>query len=93
MNLMRTILSILLASVTTIASAQCSLPALKKEIRDAEKLKTPEVFLAYLQRLDSTATTTNDLCARAIANERISSFYYERDAHKSIEYREKAAKL
>jgi tetratricopeptide (TPR) repeat protein len=90
---MRITLVLLFVILAHTLNAQCHLPALKKEMKDAHGRMEPDAYTVYLEKLDADAVAKNDNCSSAIINESLSTFYYERDAQKSIGYREKAARL
>jgi tetratricopeptide (TPR) repeat protein len=80
----------LIASHYTV-SAQCNPEALKRQIKDAAKQMDGKDFLEYLLTLEEEGDQRRDYCVLAVVQERISTYYFNRDADKSIQYRNMAA--
>jgi hypothetical protein len=84
---------ILLVSILAgyTGKAQCNPQALKNEIKEAAKQMEGNSFLQYLYDLEEENEGRRDYCKLAVIYERISTYYYTRDADKSIDYRNKSA--
>ncbi|MBS1773237.1 MAG: hypothetical protein JST82_10265 [Bacteroidetes bacterium] len=86
---------ILLLSLANNAFAQHmprpASPEVLAALDSASRRQKEDSYLSYLEKAAQLATDIEDYYGNALANQRIGSYYFSRDAHKAIAYQKKAS--